>query len=144
MAMRLSATLALIAVALPAFAGAQAAAAELVVVHPSCPDDTITDDTLKALYSGRKRSLPSGERVEILVLSGGPVHERFLADHLGRTPDDFENAWRRMVFTGQGHEPRGFANEADLVAYVAGHPGSIGYIDADTPHAQVKVLKVGE
>jgi hypothetical protein len=121
-----------------------AAGAELVVVNPDCNAAMISAGELKALYGGRKRSLPDGERMEILVLADSPIHERFLADYLGSTPDQFSTYWERLVFIGQGKLPRSFASEKELLAYVAATPGAIGYIDAGTPHDGVKVLTISQ
>ena len=120
------------------------AAAELVVVNAASTETAIPRDVLKALYSGRKRALPDGERVEILALADGAVHERFLADYLDSTPSQFTTYWSRLVFIGQGKMPRSFATEKDLLDHLAAHPGCIGYIDAATPHDGVKVLTVTE
>jgi hypothetical protein len=140
-AKRLPITLCLLAVSACA---APSWGAELVIVNPACSATSLTQDVLKALYTGRKRSLPDGERVEILVLDGPPVHERFVADLLDSTTEQFASYWKRQVFIGQGKLPRSFDSESDLVAYVASHPGSLGYIDAATPHDKVKVLSIHE
>jgi hypothetical protein len=117
--------------------------AELVIVNPATTDAGIGKDVLKALYNGRKRSLPSGARVEILDLDGA-VHDRFVTDMLDSSPAQYTTYWQRLVFTGQGKLPRVFASEKDLVAYVAATPGAIGYIDAATAHDGVKVLTISE
>ena len=117
---------------------------ELVIVNPATTDTAIGHHTLQSLYFGRKRSLPSGEHVEILILDGGPTHQAFMANELATTPDEFATAWKRMVFSGQGKSPASFASEADLVAYVAAHPGTLGYCDGATAHDAVKVLKLGD
>lgn len=115
--------------------------AELVIVNTAATDTGVSKDVLKALYNGRKRSLPSGARVEILDLDGA-VHDRFVTDMLDSSPAQYTTYWQRLVFTGQGKLPRVFASEKDLVAYVAATPGAIGYIDAATAHDGVKVLTI--
>jgi hypothetical protein len=120
-----------------------ACGSEIVIVNTAATDTAIGKDVLKALYNGRKRSLPSGSRVEILDLDG-PVHDRFVNDLLDSSPAQYTTYWQRLVFTGQGKLPRVFSSEKDLVAYVAATPGAIGYIDAATPHDGVKVLTISE
>ncbi len=115
---------------------------ELVIVNPASTATSVSHHQLAALYFGRKRSLANGEHVEILTLDGGPTHQAFMSNELSTTPDEFATAWKRLVFSGQGKSPESFASEADMVAYVAAHPGTIGYCDAATPHDGVKVLKI--
>jgi hypothetical protein len=117
--------------------------AELVVVNNACTETALSKDVLKSLYSGRKRSLPGGQRVEVLTVDGA-VHEHFVSDLLDSTPAQFTTYWQRLVFIGQGKMPRSFASEKDLLAYIAATPGALGYIDAATPHDGVKVLTIGE
>jgi hypothetical protein len=117
--------------------------AELIVVNPATTETAIGVDVLRSLYSGRKKSLPDGEHVEILVLDG-PVHEHFVTGMLDSSPNQFTTYWQRLVFIGQGKLPRSFASEKDELAYIAAHPGTIGYIDANTPHDGVKVLVISE
>jgi ABC-type phosphate transport system substrate-binding protein len=130
-----------VALALVGLTMASAGGAELVVVNPACQETSLPQHVLKALYSGRKRSLPDGERVEILVIDA-PVHDRFVIDLLDGSPAQFASDWKRLVFLGQGKQPRSFASEAELLTYVAATPGCIGYIDAGTDHPGVKVLTV--
>lgn len=128
-------------IALIALAGA-AAAAELVIVHPGLAATEVDADTLKAIFLGKKRSLPDGTRVEPVVLAAGDVHERFLRERVQTTAAQFQNHWKRLVFIGQGRMPTTLDTSAAVVAHVATHPGSIGYIDAATPHDGVKVVTV--
>jgi len=130
-----------IALALAGLPMASAGGAELVVVNPACQEISLPSHVLKALYSGRKRSLPDGERVEVLVVDA-PVHDRFVFDLLDSSPSQFASDWKRLVFLGQGKQPHSFASEAELITYIAATPGCIGYIDAGTDHPGVKVLTV--
>jgi ABC-type phosphate transport system substrate-binding protein len=129
--------LAAMAMAMPAWG------AEIVIVNSATTDTGIPKDVLKAIYNGRKRSLPSGTRVEVLDLDG-PVHDQFVSNVLDSSPAQYTTYWQKLVFTGQGKLPRVFASEHDMVAYVAATPGAIGYIESATPHDGVKVLTISE
>ena len=133
-----------IIVALVIAAAAGLRGEEIVIVNPATTATSVSHHQLAALYFGRKRSLSTGEHVEILTLDGGPVQQAFMTSELSTTPDEFATAWKRLVFSGQGKSPASFANEADLVAYVAAHAGTIGYCDAKTAHDAVKVLKIDD
>ncbi|MBA3685402.1 MAG: hypothetical protein H0W72_09195 [Planctomycetes bacterium] len=125
-------------------AAVPASAADVLIAHPETAIDRIDHDSLRALFQGRKRALPNGQRVDLVVLAGGPVHERFLADHVHMTEAQFQTHWKKLVFIGQGRLPRSVASEADMVKLIAATKGTVGYIDAATPHDGVKVLVISD
>lgn len=120
------------------------AAAEILIAHPETRIDSVGEDSVRALYQGRKRALPDGERVDIIVLAGGPVHERFLRERVGMSESQFQTHWKKLVFIGQGRMPRSVDSEAEAVRLVAATRGLIAYIDEATPHEGVKVIAISE
>jgi hypothetical protein len=77
-----------------------------------------------------------------VTLKGGPVHEVFLRNHVGESPDEFRAQWRKAVFTGQGAMPRAFDNEAAVILYVATTPGALGYVSHVSPQDKVKCIPI--
>lgn len=118
-----------------------AAAADIVIVSKDMPIDELPRSELRALFQGKKR-LIANEKVDLVVLQGGSTHERFLQDQIGISPSQFQIAWKRLVFTGQGKPPRVAESEAAAVAIVASNRSTIAYIDEATPHEGVKILRV--
>ncbi len=127
-----------------AMVSVHAAGAEVLVASPDITIDRIDEDAVRALFQGHKRALPNGQRVDLIVLDGGPVHDRFLADHVRMTVAQFQTHWKKLVFIGQGRTPRSAATESEVVKMVAQATGLVGYIDAATPHEGVKVLTITE
>ncbi len=123
---------------------ARGVGAEVLIAHPDITLDRIDQEAVRALFQGRKRALPNGQRVEIAVLDGGPVHARFLADHVRMTEAQFQTHWKKLVFIGQGRRPRSAASQADMVKLVAATKGLVGYIDESAPHEGVTVLTIIE
>jgi ABC-type phosphate transport system substrate-binding protein len=70
------------------------------------------------------------------------VRDRFSHDVLERDVVSVRRYWAQQVFSGHGVPPPELANEADVVKYVATHPGAIGYVGANVPLAGVKVVEV--
>jgi hypothetical protein len=70
------------------------------------------------------------------------VHEVFLKNHVGESPDEFRARWRKAVFTGQGAMPKAFDSEAALIEYVAATPGALGYVSHVSPRDDIKCLGV--
>jgi hypothetical protein len=53
-----------------------------------------------------------------------------------------EKHWARMAFTGNGTPPAEVADDAAMLKQVASDATAIGYVDAKSVNASVKVLKV--
>ncbi len=118
-------------------------AAELVIIgNPDLPGPRLDAKDLERIYLGKQTRWENDEAIIPVMLKKGPVHDAFVEDFLGRSVHRFVTYWRQMVFTGKGIPPRGFANEQELVTFVAETPGALGYISAETAVAGVKVLLV--
>ncbi|MGD0790302.1 MAG: hypothetical protein ABR920_00910 [Terriglobales bacterium] len=95
---------------------------------------------LRAIFIGTKTRFADGSHAVPVTLKGGPVHEVFLKNHVGESPDQFRAQWRKAVFTGQGAMPRAFDSESALIEYVAATPGAVGYASRISPQDKVKCL----
>lgn len=133
---------ALVAFVLPPSAPA-ATAGQIVIANESVAADSLPVENLERVFLGKSTKI-DGERVGLVVLAGGATHNGFLTSYLKKSPKQFLSHWRKLCFTGQGTMPSTAESESDLVARVASTPGSIGYIDASTPHEGVKVLAILE
>ena len=99
---------------------------------------------VRAIFMGAKTRFADGSHAVPVTLKGGAVHEVFLKNHVGESPDEFRAQWRKAVFTGQGAMPKTFDSEAALLQYVAATPGALGYVSQISPQGQdnVKCLPV--
>jgi hypothetical protein len=123
-------------------AGWSAASAQdvVVVANKSVPISAISASDLRAIFLGTKTRFADGSHAVPVFLKGGPVHEVFLKNHVGETPDQFRVRWQKAVFTGQGAMPKTCDNESALLEYVATTPGAIGYVSHISPQDNVKIL----
>lgn len=119
------------------------AAAEVVIIgNPDLPDPALNAKDLQRIYMGKQTRWVNDEAIVPVMLKAGPVHVAFVEDYLGRSVHRFVTYWRQMVFTGKGIPPRGFADEQELIIFVAETPGAVGYISAETTITGVKILSV--
>ena len=119
-----------------------AKAEEIVIVKAGHSSTEIPRRRLKKLLLGKSRKWPSGEKVILAVLTHGPTHEHFIKKHARKTPKQFTNYWRKLVFSGKGKMPKSFSSETELIKFVARTPGALGYIDSATPRDGVTALSV--
>jgi ABC-type phosphate transport system substrate-binding protein len=124
-------------------ATASCAAVEVqVIANPDCHATSLRSDDLADLYLGKKSKWGNGAKAVVLTNANLEETERFLAQHLERTPAAFSAAWKRLVFTGKGTPPAEARDDRDMVELVRKTPGAIGYVSAGTPAEGVITLTV--
>jgi ABC-type phosphate transport system substrate-binding protein len=67
---------------------------------------------------------------------------QFSRDVLDRDVSSVRRYWAQQVFSGRGVPPPEVSNDADVVRYVAEHPGGIGYVAAGTGLSGVKAVEL--
>jgi TonB family protein len=114
-----------------------------VIANPSLRADSITVAQLKSIYMQEQRSI-NGSHIELVLAKGGPAHEVFLKQYIGKSDDALRTYYRTLVFTGTGLMPKVLASDGDVLHYVANTRGGIGYVSPDFPADGVKVLTILE
>jgi hypothetical protein len=99
----------------------------------------IANSDLRAIFLGSKTRFSDGSHAVPVTLKGGPIHEVFLKNHLGESPEDFRAQWRKSVFTGQGAMPKACDSEAAMIEYVSATSGAVGYVSRVPPEDAGKV-----
>jgi len=124
-------------------AAAAAPAADLkVIANPSVGASSVSADELKNVFLITKTSLADGSHVEPVLEKGGPTHEAFIKEYLGKSDAALQTYYRSLVFTGKASMPKTLGADAEVVAYVAKTKGAIGYVSAGAATAGVKALEV--
>jgi TonB family protein len=96
-------------------------------------------------FMKRFTSWPSGTAVAPVDLpESDRTRARFSEAVHGRPVNAVQAHWQRAVFSGRGVPPVQRATPAEVIAFVAGNAGGIGYVPASTQlPASVKILRVG-
>ncbi len=113
----------------------------VVVVNKSLNIDNISSSDLSAIFTGKKKFWDSGEKVTIAIFADEEVQQEFLSEHVRKTPSQYKNFWKKMVFTGKANMPDYINTLDEVVAFVNATPGAIAFIPAPGG-VSVKVLKI--
>jgi hypothetical protein len=113
-----------------------------VIANPSVGASSVSTEELKGVFLATKTSLSDGSHVEPVLEKGGPTHEAFVKEYLGKTDAALQTYYRGLVFTGKASMPKTVASDAEVVAYVAKTKGAVGYVSAGAGTAGVKTLEV--
>jgi len=112
-----------------------------IIANSSVNAASISVNELKGIYLATSQTL-EGSHVEPVLEKGGPAHEAFLREYLGKTDAALQIYYRSLVFTGKGSMPKTLAGDAEVVAHVAKTKGAIGYVSSAADTAGVKTLEV--
>jgi ABC-type phosphate transport system substrate-binding protein len=114
----------------------------VVIANESVAASSVSKGEISQYFLGKALNWKGGGRVNLAVLSGGADHETFCKDYVGKTAQQFDAYWKKLVFTGQGTPPEKFADDAEMVRYVSETKGAIGYVSVGASTDGVKVLTV--
>lgn len=114
----------------------------VVIANNSVPTDAVTAGDLQNIFLGRTTTWSDGSAVAAAVIDGGATADEFLKSYVKKSPSQFQAFWKKAVFTGTGTPPEEFASDADILAYVAGTAGAVGFVSDATAPDGVKVLSV--
>ena len=100
-----------------------------VVANIGNIDNSISKSELRDVYLGKKTFWPDNSRVNFsLVNHGNPNTEKFIAEVLDQSSDEFNRYWRRKLFSGSGVPPQRFNSEQELLEFVGKQKGAIGIV----------------
>lgn len=115
--------------------------AEVAVIVHSSNSNALSVSDISKIYLGKKKSYPSGDQVVAINLSEGTsVREQFNRDILGKSDQQLKAYWSKLVFTGKGVPPKEVSNDAEVISLISTNPSMIGYVDASSVTADVKVI----
>lgn len=115
----------------------------VVVVNEGVAIESISRSDLRAIYLGDMTRWKDGSAVAFAMLNDGSgVYRSFLHQATGKTPSQFTNYWRRLMFSGKGVVPHEFSDPLKLQQFIAATPGAVGYLPAATPLVSVKQISI--
>ncbi|MDJ0835381.1 MAG: substrate-binding domain-containing protein [Acidobacteriota bacterium] len=114
----------------------------VMIINPGNETQSLTTKDLQKIYMNKRSRWSSGDHIVSVTLESGAVHESFLRKYLRKDKRQFSTFWKRLLFTGKGVPPTSFANEEEVVAFVAKTPGAIGYVSAKANLKGVVVVPI--
>ncbi len=113
-----------------------------VIANKSVSAGSLGKNELQAIFLGEKTKWDDGKPIKIVVLEDGNAHKAFLKNVIGKTPSQFENYWKKQIFTGKAAAPKSFGEMSSLVDYVAGQAGAIGYVASSQSTGSTKTITI--
>ncbi len=110
----------------------EGSAAFRVIVNASNPQVTLERKQLAKMFLGRKKQWDHGTKVTAVdQLQESPVRAGFTAAIHGRKVATIKSYWKNMIFSGREVPPPEVSSDEEVIAFVRGQPGGVGYVSAD-------------
>jgi len=103
-------------------------AQELTIITHKDVHDQIDAYTIKHIYLGKKTQWENHEKVIFIVFKSNGSFDIFLKKYIGKSKKQFNNYWRRQIFTGKGTMPKSFNNIDTVFDFIKNNRGSIAFI----------------
>ena len=111
-----------------------------VIVNPSNAS-SLSDDDIKKIFLGKKKTFDDGSSILAVNLSSAnPARAAFDEAALGKSASQIKAYWSKLVFSGKGEPPKEFSSDEEILKLVKENPAVIGYVDSAKVDASVKVV----
>lgn len=113
-----------------------------VIANKGVSSGSLSKADIQAIFLGDKTKWDDGKPVKIAVLESGSASKSFLQGVVGKTPSQFDNYWKRLIFTGKAAAPKAFDDAASLVQFVSGTSGAVGFVGDGQAGSSVKTISI--
>jgi len=115
----------------------------ILIVNAANPVEKISSAEVSNIYLGKVTQWPGGLKVQAVdQKKSSPAGMAFLASIMKMSEANYKKFWVEKMLSGEA-EPITIKNtDVEIFEWVKSNTGGIGYIDAASPHAGVKVLPV--
>jgi ABC-type phosphate transport system substrate-binding protein len=115
----------------------------VVIVHPGSPATSVNRRFLAEVFLRRATRWSDDTAIRPVDLDpDAPARGRFSQEILSRSVAEVRSYWQQRIFSGQGLPPPELAGDEAVIAYVASHPGAIGYVASGARLNGVRVVGV--
>jgi ABC-type phosphate transport system substrate-binding protein len=113
-----------------------------VIINKSNTEDAIARNELRSIFLGDKVKWKNNKYIKIAIPEDENILKEFLHSELGMTPSQFNNQWKKLVFTGKASMPQTFTEKSQIIEYLASNPGAIGVVTAGGINGSVKAITI--
>jgi hypothetical protein len=86
---------------------------------------------VRDIFLGQKLFWQNNERIYPVCSNlASPPLVQFQHDILKMEPDQYTSYWRRKLFSGKGHPPKEFSDDAQALSFIRSNPSSIGILES--------------
>lgn len=118
----------------------------VIIVHPTNPKRSVDRRFLMKAFLKEVSRWPNDEQIHpVDQARDASVRNRFSERILGRSVAAVRSYWQQRIFSGRGVPPPEVDSDEQVVRFVLGRPGAVGYVSgrADIGKARAVVVEGG-
>lgn len=113
----------------------------VVIVKADSQVQALTKDEVERIFLKKLKVFPNGdEAIPVGQLSRPETEEQFYKMISGKSKIELKAYWARLMFTGRDRPPKDGKDNDGVKTLVVGDKRAIGFIDATSLDASVKVV----
>jgi len=114
-----------------------------VIAHPSRPSSSVERAFLADAFLKKVTRWADGENIRPADLRpNSAARKRFTEVVLKRSVGAVRSYWQQRIFSGRDVPPPELDSDEDVLAFVAKHPGAIGYVSGAAKIQGVRELSI--
>lgn len=114
----------------------------VLIVNKANTVASVSKEEVQSIFLGKKNSWAGGQSIKPVLQKDSSVHEEFVRTLVGKTSQQFDNYWKKAIFTGTGAAPESLKDDQAVKSFVAGNRGAVGYISTGALDESVRKLEV--
>ena len=114
---------------------------ELIIITNSAPQQTMSLQSVKNLFLGKRTLWPNGNTV-VIVIPGrkSPFTEVVARSIYNTSPNGMKKFWLSLVFQGRVKPPILLKSAKAIIEFVAVHEGAIGVVPANSENIPSELI----
>lgn len=125
------------------FAPVFSAAGDLIIIgNPAIEDSILSKKDIGKVFLGKKKSWKNRSKIVIVLQKDPAIHKAFLKQYVFKTTAQFNDSWKRLIFSGKRSSPQILDGNRKVIEYISRTKGAIGYVSSDSDLKNVKTISV--
>ncbi|GAK51860.1 hypothetical protein U14_03106 [Candidatus Moduliflexus flocculans] len=101
---------------------------------------SLSEQEIKEVFLGQKTRWEDNSVIRFAVYTEDSALLAFLKSYVKKTPIQYNNYWKKLVFSGKGIMPKMFDDSQKVLDFVSNTEGAISFISAKDVDAQRVVV----
>lgn len=101
---------------------------------------SLSEQEIKEVFLGQKTRWEDNSVIRFAVYTEDRALLAFLKNYVKKTPIQYNNYWKKLVFSGKGIMPKMFDDSQKVLDFVSNTEGAISFISAKDVDAQRVVV----
>ena len=104
----------------------------VLIGNSSIRQSTVSKQDIMLIFLGTKNAWADGSKIVFAIQKNKKLNRLFLKKYVGKSPSQYANHLRKLVFTGKRSSPRICDGNQEMIKFVSETKGAIGYVSTES------------